>query len=93
MSIQDYTGYQANLTGRIPLTALMSVSTGVITVIENGQKKRYENAAEALKAVTVKMDVKKIVSPVIELEKDEESGWNDWVENYRAATGQDVDVL
>ena len=93
LSIQDYTGYQANMTGRIPLTALMSVATGAITVIENGQKKHYENAEEVLKAATVKMDVKKIVSPVIELEKAEESGWNTWVENYRAAIGQDVDVL
>ena len=28
--------------------------------------------------------LKKIVSLVIELEKTEQSGWNDWGENYKA---------
>jgi len=93
MSVQDYTGYQANMTGRIPLTALMSVSTGTVTIVKDGQKKQYENAEEVLKVVTTKMDVKKIVSPEIELGKARESGWNDWAEIYTTTTGQDVSVL
>ncbi len=80
-----------------PLTdsadSMLAISTGTITVNENGQKRQYENAEEILNAVTTKMDVKKIVSPEVELVKAEEGRWCDWAENYIATTGQDVSVL
>lgn len=93
VSIQDYTGYQANTSGRIPLTTLLSLTNGNVTIVVDGQKKTYENPEAVLKDVTEKMDVKAISTPEIMIQKAVDMGWNAWAENYTATTGQDVSNL
>jgi len=93
ISIQDYTGYQANTSGRIPLTALLSLTHGTVTIVVDGQKKTYENPEAVLKDITEKMDVKEISTPEITIQKAVDTGWNAWVENYTATTGQDISNL
>ena len=93
ISIQDYTGYQANTSGRIPLTTLLSLTHGAVTIVVEGQKKIYENPEVVLKDITEKMDVKAISTPEITIQKAVDTGWNAWVENYTATTGQDISDL
>lgn len=93
VSIQDYTGYQANTSGRIPLTTLLSLTHGAVTIVVEGQKKAYENPEAVLKDITEKMDVKAISTPEITIQKAVDMGWNAWAENYTATTGQDVSNL
>lgn len=93
ISIQDYTGYQANTSGRIPLTTLLSLTHGAVTIVVEGQKKTYENPETVLKDITEKMDVKAISTPEITIQKAVDTGWNAWVENYTATTGQDISNL
>ncbi|MBQ8630063.1 MAG: hypothetical protein IJX67_02725 [Oscillospiraceae bacterium] len=93
VTIQDYTGYQANTSGRIPLTTLLSLTHGTVTIVVDGQKKTYENPEAVLKDITEKMDVKAISTPEITIQKAVDTGWNAWVENYTATTGQDISNL
>ena len=93
ISIQDYTGYQANTSGQIPLTMLLSLTHGAVTIVVEGQKKTYENPEAVLKDITEKMDVKAISTLEITIQKAVDTGWNAWVENYTATTGQDISNL
>ncbi len=93
LSVQDYTGYQANTTGKVPLTALLSLTSGTVTVVMNGEKKTYENPEAVLKDITEKMDVQMISSPEITIQKAVDTGWNAWVESYTETTGQDIGSL
>lgn len=93
LTVQDYTGYQANTSGRIPLTTLLSLTSGPVTIVVEGQRKNYENPEAALKDITEKMDVLSISSPEIKIQKAVDNGWNAWAENYAEATGQDVSSL
>lgn len=93
LSAQDYTGYQANTSGRIPLTTLLSLTHGTVTIVVDGQKITYENPEAVLKDITEKMDVKAISAPEITIQKAVDTGWNAWVESYTATTGQDISNL
>lgn len=98
IEVVDYTGYQANMSGRIPLTALLSVATGPVTVmmdeeLTGEEKKEYDSPEATMKAITEKMDVVEVMDVKVRLKKSKDSGWNVWAENYSATTGQDVSVL
>lgn len=92
-TIQDYTGYQNNMAGRIPLATLLSVSSGTMPVVSGKERRVYTSPNVVLNEIIDWMDIEKILNPEIVLKKPEESAWDAWAEAYSSATGQDVGIL
>ena len=92
-TVQDYTGYQNNMAGRIPLATLLSVSSGAVTVVNGNERRVYTSPDAALNEIPDRMDIERIMNPEIVLKKPEESNWNAWAEAYSSTTGQDVGIV
>ena len=60
IEIQDFTGYSANLGGKLPLTELLSVVSGPVILDVNGVEMTFGSREEALESLTKKYDVRKI---------------------------------
>lgn len=93
VAVQDYTGYQANTSGKIPLTTLLSLTTGPVTVVQDGRRTTYDGPEAVLGEITQRMEVKAVSGLEIEIRKPEDSGWEIWAENYEATTGQNINSL
>ena len=93
IEVQDYTGYQNNMAGRIPLATLLSVSSGAVTVVNGNERRVYTSPDAALNEIPDRMDIERIMNPEIVLKKPEESNWNAWAEAYSSTTGQDVGIV
>ena len=88
LEITDYTGYFSNLSGFIPVTRLLEVAVGPVTLVVDGKETQFTTAREAQKSLTQRYKVNSISSPRIELENGKTD--DSWVTEYQNETGEDV---
>lgn len=60
LDIHDYTGYFSNLGGRLSLTELLAVVHSPVSIVVNGETKRYEDGTTALEDLKAKYTVEEI---------------------------------
>ena len=93
IELRDYTGYLSNLGGKVPLSSLLELTKGPVTVTADGQERRYESGEEALKEITGTYEVTAIREPKIELRKPTSvayAGFEAWAKEHKEQTGEDV---
>ena len=93
IELQDYTGYLANLGGRIPTSSLLELVKGKVTLVIDGQETEYESGEEAVKALKDRYDIKDISGAKIELVKSSSAayiGYDAWAQQHKEQTGEDV---
>ncbi len=93
IELQDYTGYLANLGGRIPISSLLELVKGKITLVIDGQETEFESGEEAVKALKDRYDIKDISGAKIELVKSSSAayiGYDAWAQQHKEQTGEDV---
>lgn len=88
VEVRDYTGYLNNLSGVLPLSSLLDVTEGPVTIVIKGRERVYASAREARNSLVDRYDVKSVQSPRIEIKKSytDES----WIREYEEETGEDV---
>ena len=87
--VNDFTGALTNSTGFLPVSTLLSLSSGPVTLIVEGKEQKYESGAAALESLKDRYDVKNIKGATIELVKGKD--WSQsFVADYKAVTGEDV---
>ena len=83
-----FTGAITNIAGAVPLSALLQLTSGAITLAIKGEKARYEFGAASLEAVKERMNVEEIKGVIgVELQKSHVIDYG-WIENYTATTGE-----
>ena len=93
IELQDYTGYLANLGGRVPTSSLLELVSGSVTLIVDGKESKFSSGEEALKSLKDRYDVKSIRDAKIELVKPSSSayvGYDAWAQQHKEQTGEDV---
>lgn len=93
IELQDYTGYLSNLGGRIPTSSLLELISGPVTLVTDGEEKRYESGEEALASLRDRYDIKAISGAKIELVKPSSAayvGYDAWAQQHKEQTGEDV---
>ncbi len=86
--LKDFTGYFSNLLGSMPVSSLLEIVEGPVTLVIGGQEKKFETARDAQKTLTQRYEVKRISTPRIELEKGETD--ESWIKEYKDETGVEV---
>ena len=93
IEVQDYTGYFSNVSGKVPLTSLLELASGRVTVCADGREETYESGADVLKAISGRYEIAKVEDLKIELRKSETvpfSGFDAWAKQHKEQTGEDV---
>ncbi len=93
LELQDYTGYLANLGGRVPLTAVLELTRGPVSILLDGEEKKFESGEEALKELTGRYEVTGLEETRIELKKPSETayiGYEAWAREHKEKTGEEV---
>jgi len=93
LELRDYTGYLSNLGGKVPLSSLLELAGGKVTVSADGQESEYESGGEALKAITGQYEVVAVRDMKIELRKPDNiayAGYEAWAKQHKEETGEDV---
>ena len=93
IEVRDYTGYLNNLGGRIPVSALLELAEGSVTLVIDGKETVYKSGEEAIRSIQERYDVRKIEGMKIELVKPTSNayvGYDAWAEQHKEQTGEDV---
>ena len=93
VEIQDYTGYLTNLGGRVPVSSLLELADGKVTLIIDGKITEYESGEEAIRSIKDRYDIKRVEGMRIELVKPSSNayvGYEAWAEQHKEQTGEDV---
>lgn len=93
IELQDYTGYLSNLGGRIPVSSLLELVKGPVTLVIDGDEKKFESGEEAVKSLKDRYDIKAISGARIELGKPASAayvGYDAWAQQHKEQTGEDV---
>ena len=93
IELQDYTGFLANLGGNVPVSALLEMTEGPVTLVVDGEKKTFDSGEEALRSLRDRYDVTAIHSPEITLRKFASAayvGYEAWAQQHKEETGEDV---
>ena len=93
VEIQDYTGYLTNLGGRVPVSSLLELADGKVTLIIDGKVTEYESGEEAIRSIKDRYDIKRVEGMRIELVKPSSNayvGYEAWAEQHKEQTGEDV---
>ena len=93
VEIQDYTGYLTNLGGRVPVSSLLELADGKVTLIIDGKETEYESGEEAIRSIKDRYDIKRVEGMRIELVKPSSNayvGYEAWAEQHKEQTGEDV---
>ena len=93
LELQDYTGYLSNLGGRVPLTAVLELTRGPVSILLDGEEKKYDSGEDALKALTGRYEVTGLEGTRIELKKPSETayiGYEAWAREHEEKTGEEV---
>ena len=93
IELQDYTGYLSNLGGRIPTSGLLELVKGPVTLIIEGEEKKFESGEEALKSLKDRYDIRSIEGAKITLAKPSSNaymGYEAWAQQHKEQTGEDV---
>ena len=87
--VNDFTGALTNNTGYLPVSALLSLALGPVTLIIDGQEKKYESGTAALESLKDRYEIKSIKGAAIELAKGKDLSQS-FAADYKAVTGEDV---
>ena len=93
IEVQDYTGALSNLGGKVPVSSLLSLITGPVKLVTDGQEKEYADGAEALKALQERYEVENVTGATIYLKKPSSAaytGYEAWAQQHKEDTGEDV---
>ena len=87
--VNDFTGALTNNTGFLPVSALLSLSSGPVTLIVDGREQKYESGTAALESLKDRYEIKSIKGATIELAKGKDMSQS-FAADYKAVTGEDV---
>lgn len=87
--VNDFTGALTNNTGYLPVSALLSLASGPVTLIVDGREQKYESGTAALESLKDRYEIKSIQGATIELAKGEDLSQS-FAADYKAVTGEDV---
>jgi len=93
VEFQDYTGYLNNLGGRIPVSSLLELAKGSVTLIINNQELSYNSGEEALQSLKERYDIRSIEGMKIALAKPTATayaGYESWAKQHQEETGEEV---
>lgn len=87
--IVDYSGFLANLSGRVALSDLLETIKGPVTLSVDGQKTEYKTAQEAAAGLKQRYVIRRIEGTDLEIDLEEDRG-DSWMAEYRETTGEEV---
>ena len=93
VEVQDYTGALSNLGGKVPLSSLLGLVNGPVTVVKEGQEQAFQSGAEALNALKEQYEIDGIEGAKIVLKKPSAGayeGYDAWARQHKETTGEDV---
>lgn len=93
IELQDYTGYLSNLGGRIPTSSMLELVKGPVTLVIDGEEKKYLSGEEAIKSLKDRYDIRSIEGAKITLAKPSSTayvGYDAWAQQHKEQTGEDV---
>lgn len=93
IELQDYTGYLNNLGGKIPVSSLLEVISGPVSLIIDGKETAYNTGEEALRNLKDRYEIRSIQGAKIELIKPSSAayvGYDAWAQQHKEQTGEDV---
>lgn len=93
IELQDYTGYLSNLSGTVPVSSLLTLAEGPVTLVIDGQQTEYASGEEALRSLRDRYDVAAVQSPAITLRRPSSAayvGYEAWAQQHKEQTGEDV---
>ena len=93
IDVQDFTGALSNLGGRVPVSSLMELMQGPVTVDADGQTRTFPNGDEALKELKERYEVEKIEGATVKLRKPVSGayvGYDAWAQKHKEDTGEDI---
>ena len=86
----DYSGYLANMSGRIPLASLLEVMEGEVRLSFKGEEKVYAQASDAAMDLKRRYYVSGIEGNQIKILLSEDDSSHNWMKEYKDETGEDV---
>ena len=93
IELQDYTGYLSNLGGRIPVSSLLELAKGSVTLMIDGKEQAFDSGEAALSSLRDRYEIRSIEGARIELAKPSSSayvGYEAWAQQHKEQTGEDV---
>ena len=93
IEVQDYSGYLSNLGGRIPLTALLELTRGPVTVKIDQKEQTFASGEETINALKTRYDIAAIEGLKLELKQPNAApyiGYEAWAKQHKEETGEDV---
>ena len=93
LKIYDYTGNLENVGGGVPLTALLDVARGPVTLQVGDDLRTFPSAAEALREITGAYEVIEVTDLKAVLGKHSDAayvGFENWAQQYKEETGRDL---
>ncbi len=93
IELQDYTGYLSNLGGRVPVSSLLELAVGPVTVTVDGKETTYADGAEALSSLRDRYELVAVEGMKIQLRKPSSAayvGYEAWAQQHKEETGEDV---
>ena len=88
LEVQDFTAQLSNMTGFLPVSSLMDVVEGPVTVIIDGKEIRYESGQECLSSLEGEYKVQAVQAAKVSLKKAQAD--DSWMKVYQEQTGMDV---
>ena len=88
LEVKDYTGYLSNLSGSMPVTSILEVAEGPVTLMMDGHARKFDSGREALSTLTQRYEVRRIISPTVEIEKEKTD--MSWIDEHQKETGEEV---
>ena len=93
IDLQDYTGYLSNLGGRVPLSSLLELADGPVTVAIEGREQTFESGDAALKALNGRYDIARVRNLKLDLKQPNAQayvGYEAWAKQHQEETGEEV---
>ena len=88
LEIQDYTAQLSNMNGFLPVSSLMEVIEGPLTVVIDGKEIQYANGLECLSSLEGEYKVQSVQAQKVTLKKAQTD--ESWMKVYQEQTGLDV---
>ncbi len=97
LDLQDYTGLLMNLSGRLPLSALLESVIGPVSIRLDGQTTHYDSGMDALASFNDRYTVSAVCAEGgfvrIDLKQNRTeayAGYEAWLQKHKEETGEDV---
>ena len=91
--VQDVTGYLRNLSGRIPVSGLLEIAKGPVTLVIEGQEQTYENGRAALATLHERYEIRALEGARIELTRADSGaymGYEAWAQQHKEQYGEEI---